>query len=77
MPETSDFRFGLYLGTGQHATIAQGSILYQRRSNDHPVTPWTVKELNRRRMVLKCACGDPRCTRTETWTAKLSGQHPA
>ena len=39
------------------------------------VQPLALVSVGLRRMEMKCPCGNPRCTRRVTWTAKWDGWH--
>jgi hypothetical protein len=40
------------------------------------VQPLALVSVGLRKMVMKCPCGHPKCTRSVTWIAKWDGWHP-
>lgn len=71
-------RLGFKVPAGEtNAAIVEGSTVFEWRPTmgEFPV-PWRVEALAHNKMDWKCDCGDPRCTRKKTWTAKVTGQHP-
>ncbi len=40
------------------------------------VQPLKLDSVGLRRILMSCPCGNPKCTRRVTWTAKWDGWHP-
>lgn len=69
---------GLMSAPGEVSIIPLGAtlLLIEDPNDAKKVTPWLLKYVGRREIVLKCPCGQKTCNREMRLVGKYKGVHP-